>query len=68
MYIVREALPSPSTNVSSLEESVRCPCHVKVVDYTTRKAVIKLILASLIAIIFMIGEVVGTFVELIIST
>lgn len=32
---------------------------MKVADHTTRKAVMKLLLASLIAIIFMIGEVIG---------
>ena len=44
---------------SGVEESVRCGCHVKVVDNTTRKAVIKLVLAAVIAVLFMIGEVIG---------
>ncbi len=42
-----------------VEESVRCGCHEKVVDHTTRKAVIKLLIASGIALLFMIGEVIG---------
>ncbi len=51
MYHVRSGSP--------LEESIRCGCHVKVVDNTTRKAVIKLVLAAIIAVLFMIGEVIG---------
>ena len=39
--------------------SVRCECHVKVVDKTAKRAKIKLILASIIALAFMAGEVVG---------
>ena len=38
---------------------MRCGCHVKVVDHTTRKAVMKLLVASLIALLFMVGEVLG---------
>ena len=41
------------------DQSVRCGCHVKVKDHTTRKAVIKLVVASLVALLFMIGEVLG---------
>lgn len=47
---------SPS---SSLEETVRCGCHVTVEDKTPTKARNKLILACLIALFFMIGEVIG---------
>ena len=44
---------------SSFEESVRCGCHEKVTDNTTRKAKIKLVIACLVALVFMLGEVVG---------
>ena len=43
----------------SLQDRVRCGCHVKIVDKTARKAKIKLILACIVALVFMIGEVVG---------
>lgn len=46
---------------SSLDKSVRCECHVKVVDDTTRRAKIKLVTACLVALLFMIGEVIGKF-------
>jgi len=46
---------------SSLNKSVRCECHVKVVDDTTRRAKIKLVTACLVALLFMIGEVIGKF-------
>jgi len=46
---------------SFLDESVRCECHVKVVDDTTRKAKMKLVIACLVALLFMIGEVIGKF-------
>ena len=46
---------------SSLDDSVRCECHVKVVDDTTRKAKMKLVTACLVALLFMIGEVIGKF-------
>ena len=39
--------------------SIRCECHVKVVDKTAKRAKIKLVLASIIALGFMAGEVVG---------
>ena len=39
--------------------SIRCACHVKVKDNTSRKARIKLVAACVIALAFMIGEVVG---------
>lgn len=52
-------LVSDGTPSNGTKESIRCDCHVKVVDHTTRKAVIKLVIASIIALVFMIGEVVG---------
>ena len=42
-----------------LDASIRCECHVKPKDPTSRKARIKLIIACVIALLFMIGEVVG---------
>ena len=45
-----------------VDESIRCGCHVKQKDPTTRKAQIKLIIACVIALLFMIGEVVGKYV------
>ena len=39
--------------------SIRCECHVNVVDKTAKRAKTKLILASIIALAFMVGEVVG---------
>ena len=47
-----------------VEASVRCGCHVKVKDNTSRKARIKLVAACVIALAFMIGEVVGMFLKL----
>lgn len=44
---------------SGLEASVRCGCHVKVQDKTSRRANTKLVIASFIALFFMIGEVLG---------
>ena len=41
--------------------SIRCGCHVKQEDPTSRKARIKLIIACVIALLFMIGEVVGKY-------
>ena len=49
------AFPTPRTHV----EEPHCNCHVKVTDNTTRKAKIRLITACLIALVFMIGEVIG---------
>ena len=37
----------------------KCECHVKVEDKTARRAKIKLVVASVIALLFMIGEVLG---------
>ena len=42
-----------------LNASIRCECHVEQKDPTSRKARIKLIIACIIALLFMIGEVVG---------
>ena len=39
--------------------SIRCKCHVKVEDKTAKRAKTKLILASIVALGFMAGEVVG---------
>ena len=47
------------TRSSPVEDKVRCECHEKVTDNTTRKAKIKLIIACLVALVFMVGEVVG---------
>lgn len=48
-----------ATSPNAVERSVRCGCHKPEVDHTTRKAVIQLIIASIIALVFMIGEVLG---------
>ena len=45
-----------------VDGSIRCGCHVKQKDPTSRKARIKLIIACVIALLFMIGEVVGKYV------
>ena len=50
--------PTPRTHV----EEPHCNCHVKVTDNTTRKAKIRLITACLIALVFMIGEVIGELI------
>ena len=47
------------TSGFSTTDSIRCKCHKPVVDSTTRKAVLKLVIASVIALLFMIGEVLG---------
>ena len=47
------------SNGPSSEQSVRCECHSKEEENTSKKARNKLILASLIALFFMIGELVG---------
>ncbi len=44
---------------SSSPDAVHCVCHKPVVDSTTRKAVMKLVAASLIALVFMVGEMLG---------
>ena len=41
--------------------SLQCECHVIVVDNTARRAKMKLIAASVIALLFMIGEVLGGY-------
>ena len=38
-----------------------CGCHVVVKDNISRTANIKLIIASFIALFFMVGEVIGVF-------
>ena len=40
-------------------EKVHCGCHKPVEDHTTRKAVLRLIVASLIALVFVVAEVLG---------
>ena len=45
-------------------EAVHCGCHEPIVDSTTKKAVVKLVLASLIALVFMTGELLGEVVPL----
>ena len=44
-----------------VEASVRCGCHVKIKDSTSKKARTKLIIACIVALLFMCGEVVGNF-------
>ena len=39
--------------------SIMCGCHVVVKDKTSRSANIKLVIASIIALVFMVGEVLG---------
>ena len=39
--------------------SMQCECHVTVEDHTARRAKIKLIGASAIALVIMVGEVLG---------
>lgn len=52
---------------SGLETSARCGCHVRIKDSTSRRANTKLIIASVIALLFMIGEVLGEVVMLALS-
>ena len=57
-------MPSAPINIDSgtCEASVRCGCHVKPKhDSSNRKAKIKLIIACIIALVFMIGEVIGMY-------
>ena len=49
----------PSRKSFSGSVPVRCECHVKVEDKTAKRAKVKLVLASIIALGFMIGEVLG---------
>ena len=39
--------------------SLQCECHVKMEDDTARRAMVKLALVSVVALILMIGQVVG---------
>ena len=39
--------------------SLQCECHVIVKDDTAKRAKMKLIAASVIALLFMVGEVLG---------
>ena len=48
-----------------LNASIRCECHVKQKNPTSRKAQIKLIIACVIALLFMTGEVVGKYAYII---
>ena len=45
------------------DEPVRCACHVRQPNKTSTKARNKLIVACILALLFMIGEVVGKFNE-----
>ncbi|CAI7999525.1 Zinc transporter 2 [Geodia barretti] len=49
--------------VNSLEDAVHCGCHVKVPDVTSKKARNKLIIACILALLFMIGEIVGGYLS-----
>ena len=49
----------PVVQVNSLQEAVHCGCHEKVPDVTSKKARNKLIIACILALFFMIGEIVG---------
>ena len=52
--------PSPSPEpVDQLSASIRCGCHDHVAEKTSRKARIKLVVACIIALIFVVGEVIG---------
>lgn len=50
---------STAGGVYSDNESIRCACHEKAVDKTSRKARIKLVLACIIALVFVVGEIAG---------
>ena len=54
--VIVDGSPMLSTN---LAESIRCACHVRVADKTSRKVRLKLIIACFIALVFMLGEVAG---------
>ncbi len=41
------------------DQSIRCECHQPLVGYTTRTAVLKLAIAAIVALLFMMGEVLG---------
>ena len=44
-----------------IKAPIRCSCHVKIKDSTSKKARTKLIIACIVALLFMCGEVVGNF-------
>ena len=50
------------SQVNSLEDAIRCGCHVHVPDVTSKKARNKLIIACILALLFMIGEIVGEYI------
>ena len=51
--------PKSSSSPDPIINSIRCGCHVKVADKTTRKARTKLIVACVVVMVFMLGEVAG---------
>ncbi len=54
------ASPSPSPEpVDPLTVSIRCGCHDQVAEKTSRKARTKLVIACIIALVFVVGEVIG---------
>ena len=57
--IDNEGPPKSSSFPDPLMNSIRCGCHVKVTDKTTRKARMKLIIACVVVMVFMLGEVAG---------
>lgn len=61
-FVVRTG-SSSSEGSSSMEQSMRCECHTKEEEITSKKARNKLILASLIALAFMIGELIGGYIS-----
>ena len=54
----------PCEHVTCMQEhggSLQCECHVIVEDNTARRAKMKLIAASVVALLFMVGEVLGGY-------
>ena len=49
---------SMATN-KSLIKTIRCACHEKFIDKTSGTAKLRLVLASIIALVFMVGEILG---------
>ena len=45
----------------SLTETIQCACHERFADKTSGTAKLRLILASIIALVFMVGEILGEF-------
>ena len=58
-FAVHAHCPPPPPPPPPLQQAVCFECHVKMVDDTTRKAKVKLVTACFIALIFIIGEVIG---------